>query len=179
MPTRQVTIQGVMTWDENYPSQGPGFPTHPIAPGGPPPGLWPGQGQPSHPIAGPPPGIWPSPGHPSHPIAPGGGPSQGPGFPTHPIAPGGPPLDVWPSPGHPANPISGGGYVIGWSPQYGWVFLPLGGANPPQTGEPTHPIAPGGEPPKPSQGPGMPTNPIAGPPQPEPKAGDAKRTFGG
>jgi hypothetical protein len=24
-----------------YPSQGPGFPTHPIAPGGPPVGIWP------------------------------------------------------------------------------------------------------------------------------------------
>src|SRR5580765_5122931 len=58
----------------------PGYPAHPIAPGGPPPG------------------IWPSPGHPAHPIAPGGPPpeaSQGPGLPTHPIAPGGQPPGIW------------------------------------------------------------------------------------
>ena len=54
----------------------PPLPTHPIAPGGPPPGIWPGPGYPAHPIApgGPPPSIWPSPGHPAHPIAPGGQP---------------------------------------------------------------------------------------------------------
>jgi hypothetical protein len=65
----------------------PPLPTHPIAPGGPPPGVWPSPGHPAHPIApgGQPPSVWPSPGHPAHPIAPGGGPSQGPGFPTHPI----------------------------------------------------------------------------------------------
>lgn len=51
-------------------------PEHPIAPGGPPPGIWPSPGHPAHPIApgGPPPGIWPSPGYPAHPIAPGGPP---------------------------------------------------------------------------------------------------------
>jgi len=33
-------------WQPPYPSQGPGFPTHPIAPGGPPLGTWGGVGQP-------------------------------------------------------------------------------------------------------------------------------------
>jgi hypothetical protein len=77
-----------------FPSQGPGFPTHPIAPGG--------GGQPPYPSTGP--------GFPTHPIAPGGQPpypSTGPGFPTHPIAPGGQPPGVWPSPpGRPSHPIA-------------------------------------------------------------------------
>jgi hypothetical protein len=97
------------------------------------------------------PGIWPSPGYPSHPIAPGGP----------------PPVVGWVPPGTvPGQPISGGGYIVAWSPVYGWVVLPIGGATPPQPGEPTHPMAPGGGP---SQGPGLPTQPIAGPPTPEPK----------
>jgi len=82
----------------------PGYPAHPIAPGGPPPEVWPGPGAPTHPIApgGPPPGIWPSPGLPTHPIAPGGGPSQGPGFPTPPIyIPIKPPPDSGLAPEHP------------------------------------------------------------------------------
>src|ERR1700747_1925910 len=65
------------------------WPEHPIAPGGPPPGIWPSPGYPAHPIApgGPPPSIWPTP--------PGGY------FPSHPIVlppyqPGGPPVTVWP-----------------------------------------------------------------------------------
>jgi len=43
--------------------------------------------------------------------------------------PGQPPFPSQ-GPGFPNNPISGGGYVIGWSPTYGFVFIPLGGANP-------------------------------------------------
>jgi hypothetical protein len=103
-----------------YPSQPP-FPTHPIAPGGQPPSIWPSPGFPSHPIYNPP---FPSqgPGFPTHPIAPGGGggypshpiynppfPSQGPGFPTHPISPGGPPPGIWPNPipGRPDNSLPG------------------------------------------------------------------------
>jgi hypothetical protein len=114
----------------------PGTPTHPIAPGGPPTGIWPSPGYPSHPIApgGPPPQIWPSPGYPSHPIAPGGPPSTGSG-------PG-----IWPSPGQPTHPI----------------YIPV--EPPPESGlSPTHPIY---IPVYPSQGPGFPTNPIApgGPP---------------
>jgi hypothetical protein len=84
-----------------------GVPTHPIAPGGPPPQIWPSPGYPAHPIApgGPPPGIWPSPGHPAHPIAPGGAPPgiwPSPGVPTHPIyLPITPPPDSGLSPTHP------------------------------------------------------------------------------
>jgi hypothetical protein len=99
-----------------------GEPTHPIAPGGPPPQVWPGPGAPTHPIApgGSPPGIWPSPGHPAHPIAPGGRPPGiwGGGnepFPTPPIyigppvpAPEPPPVIEWHS---------------AWSPQTGWVTV--------------------------------------------------------
>lgn len=100
-----------------------GEPSHPIAPGGPPPEVWPGPGYPAHPIApgGPPPWV-------SHPIPPtvwpnppGAGPGNPPGFwggtpppwPTHPIAPGGPPPGIWPSPGHPAHPIAPGGQPPG------------------------------------------------------------------
>jgi hypothetical protein len=131
-----VTFQGILFFSDvgvgGGPMPGGPHPSHPIAPGGSPPGywggvappypdqglpgqppgIWPSPGHPSHPIApgGQPPGIWPSPGHPSHPIAPGGGPSQGPGFPTAPIVlppyePGGPPVSIWPNPGNPAHPI--------------------------------------------------------------------------
>jgi hypothetical protein len=60
---------------------GGGVPTPPIfLPPTAPPGIWPSPGYPTHPIApgGPPPGIWPSPGVPTHPIAPGGPPSSPP-----------------------------------------------------------------------------------------------------
>jgi len=140
-----------------YPSTGPGFPTHPIAPGG----------QPPYPSTGP--------GFPTHPIAPGGGgqppyPSTGPGFPTHPIAPGGPPPGVWPSPPvRPSHPIvlppigpdntlppdseppsvslpivlpdppqRDGKFELKFSPIYGWVLVPVeGGARPDNTLPPT------------------------------------------
>ena len=155
MAQRPVVITGTLTFlDEqpggpNYPSQGPGFPTHPIAPGGP---GW-GGGQPvypSHPIYNPP---YPStgPGFPTHPIAPGGGgqppypsqglppfPSQGlPGSQPHPDQglPGQPP---YPSqgPGFPTHPIVippgqpppsdiGGRFELRWSPMYGWVLVPV------------------------------------------------------
>ncbi|HEY2104322.1 MAG TPA: hypothetical protein VGH29_00965 [Candidatus Binataceae bacterium] len=92
-----------------------GVPTHPIAPGGPPPGVWPGPGAPEHPIYYPP-GVWP-----------------GPGYPAHPIAPGGPPPGVWPPPGQPAHPIA--------IPPTGWPTPPPG-LWPPGSGIdlPTHPI---------------------------------------
>src|SRR4029453_237287 len=128
-------------------------PAHPIAPGGPPPQIWPSPGYPAHPIApgGPPPGIWPSPGHPAHPIAPGGAPPgiwPSPGIPTHPIYIPPIPPEIWPSPGVPTHPIAPGGSpgvpthpiyfppVEGggegdvpppqwaWSPVYGWVVIP-------------------------------------------------------
>jgi hypothetical protein len=73
------------------PSTGPGFPTHPIAPGGPPVGIWPSPGYPTHPIApgGPPPGVWPSPPVGVWPNPPGGGnyPSHQPVFPFPPVGP--------------------------------------------------------------------------------------------
>jgi hypothetical protein len=122
------------------PVEGGGTPTHPIAPGGPPPGIWPSPGYPAHPIApgGPPPGIWPSPGYPAHPIvippAPGGG------FPSHPIVIPPPPVGIWPSPGYPTHPIAPGGPPLGF-----W-----GGVAPPY---PTHPIAPGGPPTRPTEPP--------------------------
>jgi hypothetical protein len=133
---------------------GGGIPTHPIAPGGPPPGIWPSPGYPAHPIApgGPPPGIWPSPGYPAHPIAPGGPPPgiwPSPGYPAHPIAPGGPPPGIWPSPGVPTHPIAPGGPPSSppstegdwvYSPLYGWVWMPAGSGGkpipaPPEGGE--------------------------------------------
>jgi hypothetical protein len=78
MPTRQVTIQGVMTWEEPRPDNS--LPTPPPVAG-----HWPLPTPP--PVAG-----W-GPGFPTPPMAPGGQPpvaGWGPGFPTNPIAPGGP-----------------------------------------------------------------------------------------
>jgi hypothetical protein len=143
MASIPVIFQGVLTYADvgvgggpmpGGPEVPPGYwggiapplPTHPIAPGGPPPQVWPGPGYPAHPIApgGPPPQIWPGPGHPAHPIAPGGQPpypSQGPGFPTNPIVI--PPDGL--APGIPSHPI----------------YWPI---------EPAHPIAPGGPPPVPA-----------------------------
>jgi len=185
MPTRQVTIQGVMTWEDPYPSQGPGFPTHPIAPGGGvPPGYWGGVAPPypDQGLPGRPPYPSQGPGFPTNPIAPGGPPPGVwiPAFPTNPIAPGGTPPGYWggvappyPSQGLPgsqpgvdntlpgsqpgvdntlpgappgywggvappwvSNPISGGGYIVGWSPITGPVFIPIGGAPPAGSGQP-------------------------------------------
>jgi hypothetical protein len=137
----------------------PGTPAHPIAPGGPPPGIWGGApipGYPAHPIApgGPPPGFWGgTPAWPSHPIAPGGRPpfpSQGPGFPTHPIAPGGQPPGTWGGANEPfpTPPIFIGPPVpapepppvvewhSAWSSETGWmtVGVPTGEAPTPSTG---------------------------------------------
>jgi hypothetical protein len=147
----------------------PGYPAHPIAPGGPPPEVWPGPGYPAHPIApgGQPPGFWGgSPAWPSHPIYPGGpppGPSQGPGFPTHPIVlppppqPGQPP-EIWPKPGQPAHPIVIPPDAVSPGVPSQPIYLPP--VVWPGPGYPAHPIAPGGQPPGPSQGPGFPTPPI-------------------
>jgi hypothetical protein len=110
-----------------YPSQGPGFPTHPISPGGQPP--YPSQG----------------PGFPTHPISPGGQPprpSQGPGFPTHPISPGGggggeqppgtwggtPPIyiDIGPPGQQPPEPPEDESKIqwhTGWSSDQGWIVV--------------------------------------------------------
>jgi hypothetical protein len=128
-PIYYPPVTGVPTPPIYYPPSSPGVPTHPIAPGGPPPGIWPNPGVPTHPIymPGPPPGtgIWPSPGYPSHPIAPGGPPpgywgGVAPPMPTPPI--------YWP------QPPSGGGEgetkppgaenlppVVVWVPGHGYI----------------------------------------------------------
>jgi hypothetical protein len=122
---------------------GPG-PAHPIAPGGPPPGIWPSPGHPAHPIApgGSPPGIWGggNEGFPTHPIV------IPPGFidgvhPEHPIVIPPPAM-----PGYPAHPI-----VI---PPEVW----------PPDARPEHPIV---IPPPPVVWPPRPTHPIVIPPPPE------------
>jgi hypothetical protein len=107
-------------------------PEHPIAPGGPPPGIWPSPGHPAHPIApgGPPPGIWPSPGYPAHPIV------------IPPTKPDEPPLVIWgggnePFPTPPielppddgtAPPVGGDRVHImewhtAWTEQTGWMVV--------------------------------------------------------
>jgi hypothetical protein len=119
---------GVPTPPIYYPPTSPEYPAHPIAPGGPPPGIWPSPGYPTHPIApgGPPPGIWPSPGHPAHPIAPGGQPPIA----THPIVI---PPSVWP-PEPPAGLPPGAVWpplgVVVWVPGYGWATFPISGTPP-------------------------------------------------
>jgi hypothetical protein len=157
-----------------------GAPTHPIAPGGPPPTVWPDPGHPAHPIApgGQPPGYWggaplPWPTPPIYYPPPGGGGQPpgiwpSPGHPAHPIAPGGPPPGIWPSPGHPAHPIAPGG-----SPPGIWgggnmpvptppIYLPPGSI----PGAPTHPIY---IPPSIWPSPGVPTHPIVLPPDGKPE----------
>jgi hypothetical protein len=134
-----------------------------------PPGIWP--------IPNPnPPGIWggaPSypdnglpwfPGHPGNrppwaPAYPGNGlppiPSVPPPlFPTAPVAPGGEG-----SGGHPSNPISGG-FILAWSPAYGWIYIPSGGGGNPDT--------PDNSLPKPPPSGGTVTPPIQ--PTPAPKS---------
>jgi hypothetical protein len=141
-----LTFEGVVTMStflaivipigSGYPDQG-----LPV----PPPGIWPGPGVPTHPIApgGPPPGIWPSPGHPSHPIAPGGPPPQvwpGPGQPTHPIflppTQPPPPAEVWP-PQPPDKPQPKEGYYLAYVPGLGqWVYIPVDTTKPVPVPEP-------------------------------------------
>jgi annexin A7/11 len=140
----------------------PGYPSHPIAPGGPPPGIWP---QPP----GQPPGYWggvappyPDQGLPGRPPFP----SQGPGFPTNPIAPGGPPPGVWPQP--PVHPDQGfppgqspPGMVVVWVPGRGWTYVPISAIGSRPDHELPQPQPPSGQPPT------TPTQPIA--PTPAPK----------
>jgi hypothetical protein len=145
------------------PSQGPGFPTHPIAPGGQPPYPSQGPGFPTHPIVIPPGGSE-EPGHPAHPIAPtpghpivippdavkpgvpshpiylppviSGGPGSLPPYVSHPIAPGGP----YPDQGLPGPQPTPGWPPVAMPPIY--IPLPPGEELPPDgSGNvPTHPI---------------------------------------
>jgi hypothetical protein len=167
----------------------PGFPTHPIAPGGGGGvGIWPSPGYPSHPIApgGQPPGIWPQPPVGIWPRPPGGGGGGGapdnslppgavipppqvgiPVFPTNPIAPGG-------SPGAPdntlpggqpgvSNPISGG-FILVFHPSYGWVLVSASGSGSgggSGGGKPDQGLP--GEQPKPDQG--LPSTPPSAQPK--------------
>lgn len=164
-----ITIHGTMYYSDVGVGGGPmpGGPgvSHPIAPGGPPPGVWPPPGRPDQGLPGQPPGIWPSPGHPSHPIAPGGQPGQPPGI------WGGAP--AYPDQGLP--PSAPPGMILVWIPGHGWTYIQAGvrpdQGLPGQPGRPdqglpgqqpgvSHPIAPGGQP-------GQPTQPIAPTPQPK------------
>jgi hypothetical protein len=164
MPSKQVTFQGVLTWDDA---------TQP--PVEPPVGIWPGP-RPSHPIMLPGMPGWGS-GGPRPPVDPGysppwaqvpGGqppyPSTGPGFPTHPIQlppwaggwqphpdntlPG--PQPPWPQPPQPVYPA------------HPWV-PPSGSEGPPVAGWPS---VPGNWPSLPGQPPSKPVppefKPIAG-----------------
>lgn len=135
----------------------PGYPAHPIAPGGSPPGIWGGAGglppwvmppiyYPPGGGGGSPPGFWGPPGPwPTPPIAmppsiwppggnpPGGGGGSPPGF----WGPPGP----WPTPpinlpgggsgGGDGKPPNGGGnkldWKVAWSPQTGWIIVAFPG----------------------------------------------------
>jgi hypothetical protein len=123
-----VTFQGVLFFSDvgvgGGPMPGGPFPAHPIAPGGPPPTIWPSPGHPAHPIApgGPPLGFWGGTAPPYVDI--GGPPQQGtgiwpsPGVPTHPIVL---PPDLPPTMPDPDNrPIE---WKTGWTPATGWVVV--------------------------------------------------------
>jgi hypothetical protein len=124
MPTRHVTIQGVMTWEEPSGGGGGEHPSQPI--------FWPPY--PSHP-------IWPMP--PQGPVSPGW-----PNLPGNwPSLPGPPPTGEGGQPGVPTHPIynPGGGY-----PSQPIVLPPTGGGGGgwPEGGEPpeTPGFTPVGEP---------------------------------
>lgn len=153
-------------------------PSHPIAPGGPPPVAGWGPGFPTNPIApggggGQPPGFYPPvfpgnlPAFPGSPPSGGGSPpvagwpqpptaGQGPGFPTNPIAPGGggaPPTAGQPLPGGQPGidnslpvQIPPDGFILVYSPAYGWLFIPAGGPRPDQSLPGLQPGGGGGKP---------------------------------
>jgi hypothetical protein len=111
----------------------PGVPSHPIVL--PPPGIWPGPGYPAHPIApgGPPPGPSQGPGFPTPPIyiglPPGEMPPPGNGnAPTHPIVI---PPDVPPDPN---NSVLVHAYVPGYGGCWFLVNTAQVGGQPPVPG---------------------------------------------
>ena len=149
MATKQVVIVGMMTYDEG-PVQPPSgaHPEHPIFY---PPHIWgPPDPRPSNPIANVPgisnpnppgfgarpehpiyypPGIWgPTDPRPTPPIYWPGFPGSGGGGGEQPPSGGGggqyPPGDQLPTPPDDSNPA----YIIRWNPKYGWVLIPLPGA---------------------------------------------------
>jgi hypothetical protein len=154
-----VTFQGILCFSDTGVGGGPmpggPHPSHPIAPGGPPPGYW-GGVAPPYPDQGLPgqqPGV-------SHPIAPGGRP---------PGIWGGPPL--YPDQGLPGQPP---GYWGGVAPPYPDQGLPGQPPRPSQGGPfPSNPIVlppyqPGGPPVTIWPSPGHPSHPIVIPPPPPP-----------
>jgi hypothetical protein len=109
-----------------YPSQGPGFPTHPIAPGGQPP--YPSQGLPPFPSQGLPGGGGGRPPRPDQGLPPQHGrPDQGlpgeqPGIDNElPIAPPTASLPIY----LPERPERDQKFELKWSPVYGWVLVPV------------------------------------------------------
>jgi hypothetical protein len=137
-------------WQPVFERPSPGYPAHPIAPGGRPPGIWggndpfpgyglppgygiwPSPGYPAHPLPGPPPGYWggssePFPGY----GLPGGGPpSVWGGTPAHPIVIPPPPPEAPSAPEGEKPPREGGGW--GYSSDYGWGYFPAGGSPSPK-----------------------------------------------
>jgi hypothetical protein len=105
-----------------YPSQGPGFPTHPIAPGG-------GGGAPVYPSQGP--------GFPTQLPMPGGGGGAHPSQPIFlpPTVNPAPPT-VWP-PLPPSKPAPIEGYYLAYVPALGrWVYIPVDESKPVPVPEP-------------------------------------------
>jgi hypothetical protein len=118
----------------------PVYPAHPIAPGGPPPVVWPGPGYPAHPIApgGPPPGYWGgvAPPLPTHPIAPGGPPPR----PDHGLPPFITNLPVVPPGGSwkpDGDPVPGWEIKTAWSSLTGWIVVAIPTDEVPTPSEPT------------------------------------------
>lgn len=111
--------------DNSLPGQPPGYwgggnvpmPTPPIhlGPGGGT-GIWgPNDPRPGYGLPGQPPGIW-GPNDPR--------PGYGPVGPQPPFPGGGSPGDSLPTPPDDSNPA----YIIKWNPKYGWVLIPIPGA---------------------------------------------------
>ncbi len=136
LPGQQPGIDNSLPGQPPYPSQGPGFPTNPIAPGGRPPYPSQGPGFPTHPIApgGPPLGTWGGVGQPYPDQGLPGFPETGqPGSPTHPIV-------IPPSGNRPDNTLPGQqpgidnslpeqpqvGFIVAYMPGQGyrWVIVP-------------------------------------------------------
>jgi hypothetical protein len=136
----------------------PGWPAHPIAPGGRPPGIWGGappwidntlpgpQPIPGWPPVVMPPIYYPPGGGGGPPLGTWGGDSPWPGYARPPIAPGGRPPGIW---GGPPNWIDN--TLPGPQPTPGWppvimppIFIPIPpGEKPPEPGNgltPSHPI---------------------------------------